>query len=171
MCSGVCVGLGCVVLRSDWVCAAREGFEESVLTGGAGCANERGFRIQNPSSVSSSLTGGTQAGGPRGPHPDSHRLRGGSLPVLAPPAPFEGQTPRVRRDELVDRIRTPRPRAVAAHRWRIGQQRRRHLPQSLDALGRRVQGPVALHGVEDQPFVGLEDQAGMLVLAHPELQG
>src|SRR6185436_6564552 len=65
------------------------------------------------------------------------------------PLPLERQPPRVRRDELVDRVRTPRARSVRADRRRALQQRRRPLPEALDALGAREQRVVAQHRVVD----------------------
>jgi len=72
-------------------------------------------------------------------------------------------------DQLVDRLRPPGAGRVGAHRGRGFQQRRRHLPEPLDALGGGEQGPVAAHRVEDQPLIGFEHVAREARVMHGEL--
>jgi NH3-dependent NAD+ synthetase len=66
------------------------------------------------------------------------------------------QVPVVRRDQLVDRRRTPRPALVGLGRRRVVQQRRGDLPQPLDPVGPGEQRLVADHGEQDEVLVAFQ---------------
>ena len=74
------------------------------------------------------------------------------------------------RDQLVDRIRSPRAGCVGANGWWCLQQWRRQLPQALDALGGRKQSVIAAERIVDQPLVRLEHIAGPVGFVEGELQ-
>lgn len=77
--------------------------------------------------------------------------------LLVAPTPLERQSPRVRGDELVHRVRAPRPRRVELHLWRVLEQRDRALPERFDAVGGGEERVVAAHRIEDQSLIGLEN--------------
>src|SRR6516225_4307159 len=66
------------------------------------------------------------------------------------PDPLERQPPGMGRDQLMDRFRPPISGGIKPDRRRRLEQRHRHLPKPLDALGGREQRMVAAHRVEDQ---------------------
>ena len=77
--------------------------------------------------------------------------------VFAAPLALERQAPvRAARSGRPISVGPPRALRVRPQRRRMLEQRRRDLPQPLDALGGREQRAVAGHGVVDQPLVGLE---------------
>jgi putative ABC transport system ATP-binding protein len=67
-----------------------------------------------------------------------------------------GQVPVEGRDQLLDRLRAPRPDGVRLDRWRVLQQRFGDLPHPLDPVGPGEQRLVADHGQQDQVLVALE---------------
>src|SRR5271165_1262358 len=89
--------------------------------------------------------------------------------VGIPPDSFEGQTPGLGSDELVDGVRPPRSRLVKTHRRGRLDQVHRHLPKAFDPLRAREQGVVAAHRIQDQSLIGLEHIADMTRVVHGEL--
>src|SRR5262249_3581870 len=84
--------------------------------------------------------------------------------VWVAPDPLERKPPSMGCDQLMDRFRPPISGGIKPDRRRRLEQRHRHLPKPLDALGGREQRMVAAHRVEDQALIGFEhvaDQAGV----------
>ena len=70
----------------------------------------------------------------------------------------------------MNRIRSPRSRAIAAHGWWRFQQCRGDFPEPLDAIGCGEEGSIAAHGVQNQALVGFQHIADMAGVVHRELQ-
>src|SRR5580658_3315617 len=86
------------------------------------------------------------------------------------PRPFEGQTPSVGRDELMDHVGPPRSGGIDANGRRGLQQGSRLFPQSLDALGGREKRVIAAHRIENEALISLEHVADEARVVHGKLQ-
>src|SRR5271169_2987022 len=96
-------------------------------------------------------------------------IRSAAGGVRMSPTSLERQTPGLRRDELVHRVRPPGPRLVETNGRVSLQQGDGHLPKPLDSVGGREQRGIAAHRIQYQSLIRLEYIPDVPGIVHSEL--